>query len=296
MEFPKLTIFTPTYNRSYILPALYESLKKQDRLKFVWLIVDDGSTDDTKQLVSQWIREGNIKIHYYYQNNAGKMAAHNFAVDICDTELFFCVDSDDYLLDNVVSDIITFWSDTRFTETLSGIVAYRKMIGLKNEEHSNFGTNKKRAKLRECLQNYKGETALVFRTSILKKYKFPIIPGEKFISEMYIYNKIDDNYDMLVVKEDFVACQYQIDGYTQNLHKIIARNPKGYILFFADMFNRSNSLKEKVILVIQVWACSLIAKYSKMTILKLFHWNFFTILLLPLGYVYLHSKLIKFLV
>lgn len=80
MEIPKLTIFTPTYNRSYILPALYESLKKQDSHDFVWLIVDDGSTDNTKQLVSQWSSEGDINIHYYYQNNAGKMAAHNFAV------------------------------------------------------------------------------------------------------------------------------------------------------------------------------------------------------------------------
>lgn len=295
MEIPKLTIFTPTYNRSYILPALYESLKKQDSHDFVWLIVDDGSTDNTKQLVSQWSSEGDINIHYYYQNNAGKMAAHNYAVKKCSTELFFCVDSDDYLINNAVTKILTLWNNTRFKETLSGIVAYRKMIGLKNEEHSCFGTSKNRAKLRDCLHNYFGETALIFRTNILKKYEFPLIPGEKFISEMYIYNKIDDFYDMLVVKEDFVACQYQKDGYTQNLHKVIAQNPKGFILFFSDMFNRSHSFKEKMVLAIQVWACSLIAKYSITTILKSFHWNCFTLLLLPFGYVYLRCKLIKFL-
>ena len=88
----KLTIFTPTYNRAQTLPRLYDSLKRQTNKNFVWLIVDDGSEDNTKSLVDAWTEEKLMEIKYIYQQNSGKMQAHNCGVDNTETELFLCVD------------------------------------------------------------------------------------------------------------------------------------------------------------------------------------------------------------
>src|SRR4051794_33246695 len=105
-----LTVFTPTYNRAYTLHKCYESLKRQNCKDFVWLIVDDGSTDNTKELVSNWIADGSVPIRYHYQDNQGMHGAHNTAYELIDTELNVCIDSDDYMADKAVEKIIFFWS------------------------------------------------------------------------------------------------------------------------------------------------------------------------------------------
>ena len=104
-----LTIFTPAFNRAYTLEKLYNSLLVQTSKDFEWLIVDDGSTDNTEELVSDWIEEGKIKIRYYYQKNSGKQVAMNLGAEKCITELFDCVDSDDYLLPDAVEAMLRFW-------------------------------------------------------------------------------------------------------------------------------------------------------------------------------------------
>ena len=106
----RITVFTPTYNRKYILPKLYDSLCCQERKDFLWLIVDDGSTDGTEELVRQWMSDSVLDIEYHYQENRGKMAAHNEGVRLCTTELFVCVDSDDLLASpSVIGDTLDFW-------------------------------------------------------------------------------------------------------------------------------------------------------------------------------------------
>ena len=97
-----LTVCTPTYNRAHTLPRLYESLVRQTSQDFEWLVVDDGSTDNTRELVDGWVAEGRIRIRYVYKENGGKPSAHNLGVRMAAGELFFCVDSDDYLTDNAV--------------------------------------------------------------------------------------------------------------------------------------------------------------------------------------------------
>lgn len=105
---PTLTVFTPTFNRAYTLHLCYESLKRQSCNDFLWLVVDDGSSDNTRELVESWIDEGVIQIRYYYQENLGMHGAHNAAYDIIDTELNVCIDSDDYLSDKAVEWIVSF--------------------------------------------------------------------------------------------------------------------------------------------------------------------------------------------
>ena len=106
---PTLTIFTPTFNRAYTLHKCYESLTRQTSNDFEWLIIDDGSTDNTKELVESWINENKVRIHYFYQENQGMHGAHNTAYEQIDTELNVCIDSDDYMPDDAVEKIVSFW-------------------------------------------------------------------------------------------------------------------------------------------------------------------------------------------
>ena len=116
-----LTIFTPAYNRAYTLHKCYESLKKQTNKDFEWLIIDDGSTDNTRQLVQSWIEENIIPIKYHYQKNQGMHGAHNTAYELIDTELNVCIDSDDYMPDDAVEKILKFW-DKNKSDNIAGIV------------------------------------------------------------------------------------------------------------------------------------------------------------------------------
>ncbi len=106
---PILTVFTPTYNRAFTLHLCYESLKRQSCKDFVWLIIDDGSSDNTRELVNSWIAENTVSIQYYYQENQGMHGAHNAAYERIETELNVCIDSDDYMADHAIEKIISFW-------------------------------------------------------------------------------------------------------------------------------------------------------------------------------------------
>lgn len=222
-----ITVFTPTYNRSELLSELYISLKEQTSKNFKWVIVDDGSSDDTQSMVDEWMNENSIEIEYYYQNNSGKMAAHNRAVQLCDTELFVDIDSDDCAYPSCVETIENYGKYILNECDLSALVF---PYFLETTESSGFGfsgvTNFKGLNL----NGYKGETTLVFKTSILKKYLFPKISGEKFIPEGYIYMQIDEKYKMISFDEHIVYGKYRNDGYTQNSLRLNKENPNGFAL------------------------------------------------------------------
>ena len=118
-----LTVFTPTYNRAYILNQCYESLVRQSCKDFIWLIIDDGSTDNTKELVEDWMKNDNgFEIRYHYKKNGGMHTGHNVAYELIDTELNVCIDSDDFMPDNAVELIVNFWREYG-SDKYSGIVA-----------------------------------------------------------------------------------------------------------------------------------------------------------------------------
>ena len=255
----QLTIFTPTYNRAYTLPRLYESLLKQDTSVFKWLIVDDGSTDNTKELVDGWIREGKLEIRYIYQKNAGKMTAHNLGGKECDTELFLCCDSDDWMAENSIKPALDFWN--AYQKELSGMVGPKRlhqkelsvMVGPRDNNKSNYDSLETLPKDEKTdslsgLYNkgYKGETALFFRTSVIRKYPFPVVDGEKFIPEDYVYRKLDDKYDLLIYPVYCMDCEYQEDGYTNNGLKLKIMNPKSNLLNELDILKRQFTIKEAI--------------------------------------------------
>ena len=117
-----LTIFTPAYNRAYCLHQCYESLLRQTNRDFSWLIIDDGSSDNTKALVQTWIDENKISIQYHYQENQGMHGAHNTAYKLIATELNVCIDSDDFMPDKAVNNIINFWKNSKTDNTIAGFI------------------------------------------------------------------------------------------------------------------------------------------------------------------------------
>ena len=174
-----------------MLVNLYNSLVKQTSMDFCWIIVDDGSKDNTKEVVNNWIKEGIIDIKYYYQENAGKMKAHNNGVKHTETELFLCVDSDDYLTSDAVEQIINTWNNYR-NNNMAGIIAYKKLLNCP-EMNSVFPEKIEISSLSDLYNNgFVGETALVFNTSVIKQYLFPEIDGEKFIRALLLGNGVQN--------------------------------------------------------------------------------------------------------
>ena len=225
-----LCIFTPTYNRSYCLAELFNSLARQTLTCFNWLIVDDGSTDNTEELVSSFMEQAPFRITYIKQPNGGKQRAWNAAVGVCDSELFMCVDSDDVVPDNLVSTIVGRWSRVRGDNQIAG------MIGLcgRDEKTALSGgmpSGVTRTTMWDLYYRYghKGDTAQVYRTCILREFPFEVEPGEKFIAETFVFHQIDQKYNLLVIDEVLIIREYLEDGYTANVRKITRNNPVGYL-------------------------------------------------------------------
>lgn len=234
-----LTIFTPTYNRSYILSKAYEALCRQTNKNFLWLIVDDGSTDETEQLVRGWIQEEKITIQYYSQPNGGKMRAYNRGVFLCSTELFVCVDSDDYLVDDAVESIISLWNSIDKKDNLAGIVAYRG----KDRSHTMFGEKfpyTGNTTIQELYRNgFVGETTLIYRTEVLAKFPFPAFEGEKFIPEAVAFDRIDQYYCLYIFPKVLTICEYRDDGLSRSIDRIREENPKGWLLYYQQRISNS---------------------------------------------------------
>ncbi len=227
---PKVTVFTPTYNRKHTLEKLYSSLCRQTSKDFEWLIVDDGSSDGTKEVIAYWVAEGKIEIRYVFQANQGKMAAHNNGAKLAAADLFCCVDSDDYISDVAIERIILNSEKIIGNDGLAGMIAYR---GKTDEERlcDEFGDGVEYTDFLELDRiGFEGDTTVVFKTEVIRQYPFPLVKGEKFIGEDIAYDRISRDYKMLVVREIWIICEYRSDGYTMNWEKLIRENPGGFAL------------------------------------------------------------------
>lgn len=280
-----LTIFTPTYNRAYSIKEAYASLLRQTNHSFIWLILDDGSTDNTRELVENWIDENKISIEYHYQQNVGKMAAHNKAAQLCNTELFVCLDSDDQLTDTAVDEIIHIWTNHKADrKNLMGIIAPKRVVD------SNCNTIKEPQIPSGMIyttgkglyeHGFKGETAMVFRTDVLRKYPFPVQEGEKFISEISAYDKMDEQYVMFAYNHPLMICEYREDGYSKNLLRINVANPKGVV--YVNQQRQRQKHRFSPTLMREYIAYSRIAGYPWRRIIGGSYYPFLCILMVPFG-------------
>ena len=275
----KLAIFTPTFNRVYVLSRLYDSLCAQICQDFEWLIVDDGSTDNTRELIEEWLKEKKIDIRYVYQDNSGKMMAHNKAVQASKTELFMCVDSDDYLCSvQVVGDIISFWDNhsKKLNDDICGIIAFKEI----EQKRMAFPEGMNIAHLSELGdKGFKGESALVFRRDVLEHNPFPYFAGEKFITDVYIYDQIDQKYKFMLYPYYAQHCEYHEDGYSHNYMKLLFDNPQGFRAYH----NQCVSFRKKGYLKNVICYIALSLRIGDWGMMRYASSKILTILLFPLG-------------
>ncbi len=226
-----ITVFTPTYNRAYILGQAYESLKNQTDKNFTWLIVDDGSNDNTEELVKKWNQECIIEIKYIKEENQGKHVAHNTAILNCKTQFFLILDSDDFLANNAIEILNKEVIKIMNKPNISGIIGNKYNIESK-EKVDKIPKQIQYASGLELYQKYhfKGDTLRLYKTSILKENLFPVIQNEKFIYENVIFDVIDSKYRMFINRDELYYYKYLNDGYTKNGNKVKKQNPIGYAM------------------------------------------------------------------
>ena len=259
---PLLTVFTPAYNRAHTLVRTYESLLRQDCKDFIWLIIDDGSKDNTGELVKKWQeRDNGFEIRYIDKENGGMHTAHNTAYGNIDTELNVCIDSDDCMSQGAVRKILEKWD--RVCDK-----GYAGLIGLDADMNTGkiIGTDFPEDMTETTLSDYyshggSGDKKLVYRTDIIKKYpSYPVFEGEKYVALAYKYRLIDQDYKMAVLNEILCDVEYQADGSSMNMLNQYYRNPKGFAFWRKVCMKYPESKKRVFLDCIHYVSSSMISK------------------------------------
>lgn len=257
---PTLTVFTPAYNRAHTLPRTYESLCRQDCKDFVWLVVDDGSTDGTDALVKAWqTKDNGFEIRYLYKENGGMHTAHNAAYEAIDTDLNVCIDSDDCLAEGAVRKILEQWRTVKD-------LGYAGIIGLDADLGGNLIGKGFPLGLRETtLSGYyaaggSGDKKLVYRTDVVRQYPpYPVFDGEKYVALAYKYRLIDQDYKLAVLNEILCNVEYQPDGSSGTMWKQYLNNPNGFAFWRKICMQYPTSKKRKIIDCIHYCSSSILA-------------------------------------
>lgn len=284
----KVSILTPTYNRAHTLPRLYKSLINQSNKDFCWILVDDGSTDNTHKLVEKWQQENIIDIIYLKQENEGKMQAHNTGVSACETEFFICVDSDDYITLNAIEKLNLIATELSADNSLVGCICYKGKTEFETLTVNKF-PNIDKIKIGELYDNgFSGDTSIILKTNIVKKYLFPKLEGEKFIPEEYLYLQLDKKYSFKLLPEIIIVCEYQDDGYTKNALPLVIKNIKGVCLSIDYKIGATKKIKIKCENIIRYIGFSKLAGYKDAY--KKSNHKFLYITFYLFGLIYQHRK------
>lgn len=233
-----ISIFTPTYNRAKLLPKLKQSIDRQTCMDFEWIIVDDGSSDETEQLLNLWKQENHpYKLITSRQENQGKHIAFNQGIQLASTEWLICVDSDDQLTDDAVA--IMSGDIKNIDVSYVGIVYPRKLQGFDSgtqwQKIDGYGID-----IMDLKEVYRiPESAILLRRNVVLKLPFPKYEGEKFLPESWLYQKLMKRGKFYAVNKCFYISEYQAGGLTSNVWKLWKNNPQGIL----------NVLREKYTLV-----------------------------------------------
>lgn len=306
-----LTIFTPAYNRAHTIGRTYQSLCRQSCHDFEWLIVDDGSVDNTRELILYFLSDVEkisntefvgfsieapwLRVHYIYQQNQGMHGAHNTAYNAIHTELNTCIDSDDYMPDDAVEKILNLWNSLLDEEKkkYAGIIALdvddknRKVIG------SELPTDRRSTTLSGYYERggY-GDKKLIYRTEVIKSVpRYPLFEGERYVGLAYKYMLIDQQYELVILNEPVCIVEYQLDGSSHGMYKQYWNNPKGWCFYRRTEMMYAKGMKRKLMVCAHYVSSSIIAR-NKHFIAES-PCNFATICSIPLGvalYFYIRHK------
>lgn len=268
----KISVLTPTYNRANLIENLYKSLIENSiyDVNIEWLIMDDGSTDDTKQVIENYIKENKINIKYFYQQNQGKMIAINNLIQKVQGELIIECDSDDYFTKDAFKIIKEEYEKCKNDQKVYAICFLKY-----DKNNNNIGNNFKKHRTTMFDLYFKdsetGEKALVFFSNVRKQYKHKLERNERFVTESRMYHQMDLQYDIICINKPIMICEYQKDGYTVNIIKQFIENPYGYYEYFKEILQcdiKKIKLKKRIYLIKHYILFSYLTKQYKIKTIK----------------------------
>jgi len=243
------TVFTPTYNRAHLIHRVYESLQKQTFRDFEWLIVDDGSSDNTKEVIEQFKQIANFPIRYIYQENGGKHRAFNRGVKEAQGEFFLTADSDDWFLDNALEKLKKYWDMIPEEEKEH----FSAVTGLCEDQDGNIIGNQYPKDIFDSnsfettfIYKIKGEKWGFQRTEVLKKFPFQEFEGEKFIAESSVWFELSKHYKTRYINEPLRIYEINEDSLSSNTINLRIKNPKGVFFTYSKEFQLPIPLKYKL--------------------------------------------------
>ena len=221
-----ITVLTPTYNRGNIINNAYESLVNQTNKKFEWLVIDDGSIDNTKDVIHKFLKQKKIDVRYYKKENGGKHSALNYGIKKAKGNLILILDSDDYLSENAIELVYNYWNKYKNNKKICGMTFLRKINNpiYKDKLFDECVSNMIDFKYNE---GNLADMCEVMRKDILLEYPYPIFEGEKFLSEVIVTGEIAKKYDTAYIPIEIYYTNYLEDGLSLNWLKLVVNNPLG---------------------------------------------------------------------
>ncbi len=286
MNSPVFTVFTPTYNRAHTLPRVYECLCLQTFKDFEWLIVDDGSTDNTAELVSVWIKTKLIKIIYITQCNQGKHVAFNLGVKSANGKLFIPLDSDDTCIPQALERFHQRWDSIpkESRQTFTGVTCL-----CKDEQGVIVGgplpVDVIDGSFTETIikLNRQGEMWGFHRTDILREFPFPVYAGEKFVPEGLVWNRISKKYKTRFINEALRDYYFSDDGLSKRMLQIRICSPKATLQYYKELMGLRISIIERFKAGINVWRFSILTRSYSYPFGLLAKYPFFMFAAAPIG-------------
>lgn len=249
-----ITVFTPAYNRANLMPIAYKSLCKQTCKNFEWLIVDDGSTDNTEEVVNGFIQEGKTPIRYVKKTNGGKHTAINRGLKEAKGELFLILDSDDSLPFDAVENILFEYEKVRGKSDLAGVCGLMAhhdgtLIGSGFPKDGMYVSS---IDLRHQ-SGVTGDLMEVWKTDVIREYPFPVVDGERFCPEVLVWNRIALKYKLYCFNKVVYYRDYLDGGLTDNIVRIRMKSPIASMMCYAEMNKLPIPFVQKVKAAINYW-------------------------------------------
>ncbi len=237
---PRFTIFTPTFNRAHLLPRLHAALEAQECRDFEWLIVDDGSVDDTPDVVRPWLTMAGFPVRYLRQENQGKPGAHNAGIGAARGAFFAVQDSDDWPLPHAVRRFADLWAEIPEAQRhrYTGVTVHTQF-----PDGRIVGQRFPSLRMDSTIQALVADGVLVgdkwgfHRTEVVQSHPFPRFPGENYVPEGLVWNRIGRRYLMRFADEILQVKEYQPGGITRQVRRVLARSAKGAWLFHRELLD-----------------------------------------------------------
>ncbi|MFJ7186834.1 glycosyltransferase family 2 protein [Lysinibacillus xylanilyticus] len=281
-----LTILTPTYNRAHTLQRLHESLENQCLKEFKWLIIDDGSTDNTEECVKEIKKNSSLVIKYIYKKNGGKHTAINEGIDKIETPLTFIVDSDDYLTEDAVSVIFETWNLNKERTDIGSYWFLQSDIN-DNLIGNKFPEDELVSSYTDIMINsgIKGDKKSVYLTHVRKEFPFPVYEGERFIGEGVVHKRIGNKYKCVFNNKVIYISEYLEDGLSKAGREMRVRNPLGGMAISKEFLSKDISLKIRIKKMILYVTYGFFAKFEYRKIISSSGNPLFATMCTPISYI-----------